>query len=167
VLNDAAHTDLVDAAASTFLGRVLLLVDKVRTRIRRLARYGATSVICLGISEATLLVLSALGMGATLAALLANLAGVPPSYLLSRYWIWHDSDRRRVGRQVVQYWGVSILSMLLTSGGTGLIGRIAPHGSWHLVVVGVGFFVVSLVLWVAKYLVYEKVIFPRQAPLHR
>jgi|GEM_PF-4871620 len=50
--------------------------------------------------------------------------------------------------------------MALTSLTAGGLARIAPDGrALHLVVVGVGFFAVSLLLWVAKFLVYEHVIF--------
>jgi len=101
-------------------------------------------------------------LNATTHAFLANLAGTVPSYLLSRYWIWREASRSRVGRQVVLYWLTSLLCMVITSFTAGGLARIAPDGrALHLVVVGIGFFAVSLVLWVAKFLVYEHVIFPR------
>ena len=67
-----------------------------RAGIARLARYAATSGVAFGVSEATLLILYGLNLTtATVAALIASLAGTIPSYLLSRYWIWRDAARER------------------------------------------------------------------------
>ena len=65
-----------------------------REQIARLWRYGATSVIAFGLSEAILLILCGTGTtGATVGALIANVATTIPSYLMSRYWIWKDAER--------------------------------------------------------------------------
>jgi len=138
------------------------LVHSVRRNAVKLARYAGTSVAAFGVSEAVLLVLYGSGiLNATTDAFLANLAGTVPSYLLSRYWIWREASRRRVGRQVVLYWFTSLLCMVITSLTIGGMAQAAPDGrAPHLVVVGLGFFVISFLLWVAKFLVYERVIFP-------
>lgn len=126
----------------------------------KLVRYGATSCLALGISEVTLLVLYANGLGATAAAFLANLAGTVPSYLLSRYWIWPGADRRRAGRQVLAYWILSIISMTISSFATGAVSAHAPRERVvHLTVLASGYLIISLIMWVAKYLVYETAIF--------
>jgi putative flippase GtrA len=142
-----------------------------RTRVARLiggvpdwkkvARYGSTSILALAISEATLLLLFANGVvGATSAALLANLSGTIPSYLLSRYWIWPHADRRRAGRQATLYWVVSIISMFISSVVTGQISHHTPKERvLHLCVLASSYLLISLVLWIAKYIVYERTIF--------
>ena len=87
-----------------------------RADVARLARYAATSGVAFAVSEATLLILYGLNLTtATVAALIASLAGTVPSYLLSRYWIWRDAARERVLRQVILYWIVSISCIALTS----------------------------------------------------
>lgn len=130
----------------------------------RILRYATTSIVALAVSEVTLLLLYGSGLDATLAALFANLTGTLPSYLMSRYWIWPDSPRRRVGRQVVLYWSTSFASMAVTSVATGGITRLAPSGrAAHLVVAGVGFLVVSFFTWVMKFVIYQRVIFPVRA----
>jgi putative flippase GtrA len=137
------------------------LTGKLRQNLSRLIRYSATSAVSLGVSEMTLLILySTRTFDATVAALIANLAGTVPSYLLSRYWIWADSDRKRVGRQVVLYWTTSFVAMAVTSVATGALTAIAPAGHRaHVLVAGAGFLGLNLVLWVAKYVVYQKIIF--------
>jgi putative flippase GtrA len=133
-----------------------------RASIARLARYGATSVVAFAISEITLLTLYGLNVtGATTAAVLANFAGTVPSYLMSRYWIWSEAPRARVGRQVAMYWATSIVCIAGTSLATGAIAGLAPSGHrFHLAVAGIGFLLVNIVFWFAKFEVYQRIIFP-------
>jgi putative flippase GtrA len=98
--------------------------------------------------------------GATTAAIVANLAGTVPSYLMSRYWIWSEAPRARVGRQVAMYWTTSIICIGGTSLATGAIATLAPSGQrFHLAVVGVGFLLVNIVFWFLKFEVYQRLIF--------
>lgn len=138
-----------------------------RVGIARLARYAATSGIAFGVSEVTLLLLYGFNLTtATLAALIANLAGTVPSYLLSRYWIWRDAARERVFRQVLLYWAVSITCIALTSLLTGALASLAPAGHpFHLMVVAIGFPVITLTFWLIKYILYQRVIFPKSDAL--
>jgi putative flippase GtrA len=137
-----------------------------RAAIERLVRYGATSVVAFAISEITLLALyGTKTTGATVAAVVANLVGTVPSYLMSRYWIWNDASRARAGRQVVMYWATSIICIAGTSLATGAIASLVPAGQrFHLVVAGVGFLLVNIVFWLAKFAIYQKVIFPVHKP---
>jgi putative flippase GtrA len=130
--------------------------------VRRLIKYSATSAIALGVSELTLVILYATAVNdAAAASIIASITGTVPSYLLSRYWIWADADRTRVGRQVTLYWLTSIVSMVLTSGAMALVADAAPKGRRvHVIIVGIAFVVVSAVLWIGKYVVYHTVIFP-------
>jgi len=133
-----------------------------REQIARLLRYAATSGIAFGLSEAILLILCGTGTtGATLGALIANVTTTIPSYLMSRYWIWKDAERTRVGRQVVLYWATSAASIILTALATGAIAKIIPVGHrLHLVLIGFAFLLVNIFFWFAKFFVYHKFIFP-------
>jgi putative flippase GtrA len=143
-------------------------VTRLQNHSQRLFRYAATSGISLGISEVCLLALySTRTFGATSSALLATLAGTIPSYLLSRYWIWSEANRKRAGRQVVLYWATSLASMGITAAGTGLITHAAPGGHRaHVIFAGAAFLAMNVILWVTKYLVYQKIIFrPHHHPV--
>ncbi len=133
-----------------------------RAQVLRLVRYAATSGMAFALSEVTLLILYGKHVvGATTAALIANVVATVPSYLMSRYWIWKDAERSRVGRQVVLYWGTSAASILLTSLATGAIAHAIPKGhQYHLAIVGFAFLVVNVVFWLLKFVVYHKFIFP-------
>ena len=143
------------------IGRSGVLPQR-RAQVERLVRYGATSAVAFAVSEATLLILYGSGVvDATVAALIANLVGTVPSYLMSRYWIWSEAPRTRVGRQVILYWITSIACIAGTSFTTGAIANLAPPGHrFHLAVVGAGFLVVSVVFWIAKFVIYQRFIFP-------
>jgi putative flippase GtrA len=132
-----------------------------RARMARLLRYAATSLVAFGVSEATLLILYGTGvLDATVAALAATLVGTVPSYFMSRYWIWRDAARTRVGRQVVLYWSTSIACIAGTSLATGAIANLVPAGHrFHLAIVGIGFLAVSITFWLAKFVIYQRLIF--------
>ena len=138
---------------------------RIGTFVIRIFRYSTTSLICLGISEATILILTATNLfGATTAALIANFAGVIPSYLLSRYWIWKEADRKNTTKQIVLYWIISIISIGITSFATGFITHHSDTtGTAHLEVVGGSFLGLKFILWIAKYVAYQKIVF-RIAP---
>jgi putative flippase GtrA len=138
------------------------LSSQRRARIARLARYATTSVVAFGVSEVALLVLYGSGtVNATLAALIANLVGTVPSYLMSRYWIWSEAARNRVGRQMVLYWALSIACIAGTSLSTGAIASLVPAGHrFHLAIAGIGFLAVSVIFWLAKFVIYQRFIFP-------
>jgi putative flippase GtrA len=151
----------VNELSVTRLSALFEQLSVLARRGRRVIRYGAVSLLALGVSEITLLMLVGNKVGATVAAIVANLAGTVPSYLLSRYWIWSDAERHRVGRQVVLYWLTSALSMLVSSAGTGLCSVLVhSSGTTRLVILGGTYLVISLVLWVTKYAVYQYLIFP-------
>jgi putative flippase GtrA len=137
-------------------------VPDSHAHLARLVRYAATSLVAFGLSEATLLILYGSGvLDATVAALIANLVGTVPSYVMSRYWIWRDATRTHVGRQLVLYWSTSIACIAGTSLATGAIANLAPAGHrFHLASVGIGFLAVSVTFWFAKFVIYQRLIFP-------
>jgi len=150
-----------ELAQATAVGAELGPPPRKGRDLRRLARYGFTSVVAFAISEVVLLVLgAATHLGATTEALIANLVGVVPSYVLSRYWIWSEADRRRPIGQASRYWLTSVASMAVSSFATGFAAHHAPRGhSAHLIVLGGAYFLISVVLWVAKYVAYQTVVF--------
>lgn len=149
-----------ESAVVAFVTRLLGGAAKGRD-VQRLVRYAVTSVVALAVSELCLVVVDAdTGIGAMLAAFVANLAGTIPSYLMSRYWIWSEADRSRPARQVLLYWLTSLVSMVISSVSTGAISDADhAHHVLKLLLLGAVYLFVSLILWVAKYVAYQTVIF--------
>lgn len=149
--------------------RVRQALRLIRTpRAQKVLRYTFTSGVATGISEATLLVSYSTGLlGATGASVIANLAGAVPSYLLSRYWIWPEADRSGAARQVGLYWATSVVSLVVSTAGTSLAAAHSPSGHVaHVVVVGAAYIGTYAVLWVAKFIVYQRVVFSRPREAH-
>jgi hypothetical protein len=71
-----------------------------------------------------------------------------------------------VGRQLVLYWVISLVSMGLSSFTYGVVADHVPHERIvHIVLLGVAYLVISLVLWVAKYVSYRSFCFsPKTRP---
>lgn len=153
----------IDQRAAPFLGRVPVAGWLFRDRVlsKHLWRYFVTSVVATVVSEATLLSFYGAGaLDATMSAVVANLAGTLPSYVMSRYWIWSEADRRRPLRQVVFYWTISIVSLLASSAATGAAAANAPKGhAAHLAVVGAAYAGTYAALWIAKFVIYQKALF--------
>jgi len=148
-------------------GRARLGPALDRARSARWLRYLLTSGLSTGISEIALVALYALGItGATTAAVLATLVGTVPSYLISRYWIWPEADRRGVGRQMTLYWLTTGVSLVISSLATGAAAAHAPAGrELHVVVASIAYIGTYLILWIAKYVVYQRLVFvaPRRS----
>lgn len=154
--------EAVRGGRSGLLGRLRRLAAD-RPGWRRLGRYVVTSVVATVASELTLLVLYGTGvLGAASAAVVANLAGTVPSYVMSRYWIWSDADRARPGRQAAAYWVISLVSLGVSTGTVAAAGAYAPAGhTLRLVVVGLVYVGTYGVLWLAKFAAYQWLVFPR------
>jgi putative flippase GtrA len=128
---------------------------------RRWGRYAVTSVVATAASEGTLLVLYGEHvLDASAAAVVASVVGTAPSYLMSRFWIWPEADRRRPGPQAVGYWLVGLVSLGLSSLLTGVAAANAPTGrTAHLAVVAVAYFGTYGLLWILKFAVYQRFLF--------
>ena len=140
----------------------------VSMHLRRLWRYAATSVVATAVSEATIVVVYATGMlSASRAAVVASLAGAVPSYVMSRHWIWPESDRRHAGRQVTAYIAIAVASLAISSVLTGLAAAHVPGGrAAHDAVVAATYLGTYGLLWVGKFGLYQRVLFrpPRAEP---
>jgi len=155
----AAGPEGVFERESSRLARARRIVE--RPRVNKVLRYAVTSGVATGVSEITLLALYASGfLGASGASIVANLAGTVPSYLLSRYWIWPEAERSGAARQMGLYWVTSAVSLVASTAATSLAAAHSPagHGT-HVIIVGAAYIAAYAVLWVAKFLVYQRVIF--------
>jgi len=148
----------------TTLAPVLHSFDR-HPGLRRWWRYALTSVVATLVSETTLLLVYGSGLlTASVAAIVASLAGTAPSYAMSRYWIWPEADRRRPVRQALAYWCISLACMAVASAATGWAAAHAQTGRLaHLVVVGAAYLVVYGLLWMVKFLLYQAWLFKAEA----
>ena len=83
-----------------------------------------------------------------------------PTYFLSRYWIWGKNDRNRFWGEVVPFWGLTLAGLLLST----LFVAIASQWSDSTIVVSLANLAGFGVLWVAKFVILDAVLFKTQAP---
>lgn len=129
----------------------------------KLFRYTVGSVVALVTSLVVFAVAYGLGAGNVPANVLAFVAGAIPNWVLNRSWAWERSGRVHVGREIVLYAVVSALSLAASSAATGWAGAVVPRvTSDHLLrvlLVAAAYLATYGVLFVAKYAIYELVVF--------
>ena len=131
-----------------------MALDLRSPTIVKLLKYSSASFAGLVVGQSVLaLFYTGIGWGAIPSNLVSVAIGAIPNYLINRYWTWHQTGKNRLWGEVVPFWVMSFLGMVLSlfavayaedRWGTGLAVAIAQ-------VSGFG------VLWLAKFVVLDKV----------
>lgn len=131
-------------------------------RGRKLSRYFAGSVICTIVSFVTLTLVYGVFQVWTQvpSAVFANVVATVPSYFLNRNWAWERTGTGRVWREMVPFWVTSVVGIALSMGAAALAKSFSEHHHLHhlgsTVVVDGANLLTFGVLWVAKYLVFNR-----------
>jgi putative flippase GtrA len=136
---------------------------------QRVARCFSVSVVTTAISLATLAVLTArFEMAAWVANVVATALGTLVSYRLNRQWVWHRSDASDPWREIVPFWAMSfaglLLSTVLVAGADAWAGAAHLDGGLHTVAVLAASVSGYAALWVAEFLVLDRVLFAAKPP---
>lgn len=127
-----------------------------RPLVRKLLRYAAASMVGVVVGQTCLLAFYA---GLDWPAAIANFAAVAvssiPAYLINRYWVWQKTDRNSLKREIAPFWGMAFLGLLLSTVAVTVVDDRTDWAPAILVANLAGFGV----LWVAKFLVLDKVLF--------
>src|SRR5713101_4140547 len=130
----------------------------------RLTRYSVGSLVAAGTSEVVFVTTyGSRLLGTTAASIVAFLAGVGPNFVLNRSWTWGRRGRLAVRREVLLYGAASLVSLVAASIATGWANHAAPHLTSSRVIqvalVGATYLTVYGALFVAKFALYELVVF--------
>jgi putative flippase GtrA len=130
----------------------------------RFGRYTLGSVVAVVTSEVAFVACYGSGLlGTTAASAVAFVAGAIPNYVLNRSWAFGRRGRVRVGREVVLYAVVSLISFGASAVATGWANHWAPHVTAdHTVrtaLVAGAYLATYGVLFLLKFAVMQKVIF--------
>ena len=98
-----------------------------------------------------------LGWPAVGANLAAWMVGTAPAYLLSRAWVWQRSGPHRLGGEVLTFWIMALVGLVLSSVAVAIIERLADR----TVFVAAGNFGAYGSVWVAKYIFLDQIMWPR------
>lgn len=125
-------------------------------------RYGATSAICIVITQVLLLVFykgfEASEVGSNLAATMLTAV---PAFLLNKHWVWGRRGRAHLRREVLPFWAFTVAGWILSTGSVALVKDHVgtPQSTARTLAVMIASIAGFGVLWVLKYLFLDKIMF--------
>jgi putative flippase GtrA len=131
---------------------------------RRVVRCLSVSVLTTVLSLTVLATLTvALAMTAWLANVIATAAGTVVSYRLNREWVWGRHDASDPWREVVPFWALSFAGLALSTLFVATADRWASavhlDGALHTGVVLVASVAGYAALWIAEFIVLDRLLF--------
>ena len=136
---------------------------------KRLFRYSMASVVAVIVSTICLVIfVGPMHLSAVVASTLATTIAAVPSYWMNRKWAWGKSGRSHMFKEVVPFWGLALLGWALSTLSVKFMEDFAKsHNFSHslttlsVAIVYIGAFGV---LWVAKFVIFNKVLFVHPHP---
>jgi putative flippase GtrA len=136
---------------------VSTLLDLARSEHgRKAAKYSMVSVVAVACSQTILIVCSSLlDWGFVASNVTAVTVSSVPSYLLNRAWVWRRTGSHDVLREVVPFWVFAFIGL----GFSTLLVHLADDHSDSTFMLMLANLTAFGILWVAKYLVLDQVLF--------
>ena len=111
-----------------------------------------------------------LGGHPTTCSILAFFAGAIPNWILNRRWAWKLKGRADFLREIVAYVAISGVVLVASSLGTSAMqswvkANVTPHHGIRVLLVTGAYVLVQAVMFVLKFVVYEKWVFSGQSRL--
>lgn len=129
----------------------------------RITRYTIGSLVAAATSAVVFAILYVVGVGTTGCSIAAFVAGAFPNWILNRRWAWRLRGQLAIGREVIGYVTISVLSLIATSLTTAWtqhhVQSIPAHHGIRVLLVTASYLAVFAVLFVAKFAVYELWVF--------
>jgi putative flippase GtrA len=154
---------------------VRILPRPIRRRLEsdageKFLRFAPVALATVITSQVVLAILTAAGMSAGKAALIASIVGAFVSYVLSR-WVWESRGRPDLLRETVPFWLVSfavwgILSLVAHYAGSWAKQENLHHLEKHLVING-AYLAANCITFVCRFLIFHYVLFAnKRKPVH-
>jgi putative flippase GtrA len=132
----------------------------------RLTKYALGSVVAFVTGNIAFMVFYIMSASTTVCSVVGFVAAAIPNWILNRRWAWQRSGRPPA-RQVVGYIGVSIIVLVSTSAVTGWtnsqVQSIPAHHGLRLLIVTGSYVAVTIVLFFAKFAIYDYWIFSERS----
>jgi putative flippase GtrA len=152
---------------------VASLVDRARSyaktdQFAKLWRYCSVSVISTLLTNTLLfLFYDVITLGTAMECnIIATCITTAPAYYLNRNWTWRKSGKSHVWKEIVPFWVISFLSLVLSTIAVGIAAHNADHVSHaktvrSLLVVGANLFTYGSI-WVLKFVLFNKYLFTHE-----
>jgi putative flippase GtrA len=139
---------------------------------QKIAKSASGSVVATVAGQLTFLTVYGLGLAGTRGStIMAFLAGVLPNYWFNRHWAWRRSGRPRLLRELLPYVATILLNLVLaltaTSVAEARVEDATDSHIWRVAVVTVTYAATYGLLFLAKYLVFEHLLFGERSPAQR
>jgi len=132
----------------------------------RFTKYALGSVVAFTLSNVAFALFYVLNATTTACSVAGFIAGAIPNWILNRRWAW-QSHGRPPARQIIGYIGISIGVLVTTSAATGWTNahvQSIPSGhGLRLLVVTASYVAVTIVLFAAKFGIYEYWVFSERS----
>lgn len=145
------------------LTRTVHLWQKRRTpEAKQLFRYTMVSVISTVVSFVVLaLIFGVLHLaGPEACTVIANVVAVVPNYYLNRRWVWGKGGRSHLTKEIVPFWAMSAIGIVVSIGGAALAHHIGTvHHLTHRELTGAVLLANILsfgIFWVLKFIVFNR-----------
>ena len=131
---------------------------------QKLFRYSMASVVAVIVSNVCLLVfVGVIRMGVVLASTLATSIAAVPSYEMNRKWAWGKSGKSHLMKEVIPFWALAILGWAFSTYAVYVMDHYASRHHFSHVArtawVTFVYFAAYGVLWVGKFLIFNKLMF--------
>jgi putative flippase GtrA len=134
------------------------------TEGRKMVRYTAVSVISLIVSVIVLAIAhGVLRWSAFTSNIVATTVATIPSYELNRKWAWGKTGKSHLWKEVVPFWALAFVGLAFSTWWAVMAESLAKHnGLSHAaqtVVIEVAVVSAYGILWVGKFIIFNKVLF--------
>lgn len=128
---------------------------------RKLLRFGAVSAVNVVVTQSLLFgALTVLAWSGVASNIFAVTVSAVPAYLLSRYWVWQKRGRNHVFKEVIPFWSLAVLGLLLS---TAAVWYVETNWDPHPLVINVTNLAAFGVIWVTKFLILDRLLFKADA----
>lgn len=132
--------------------------------VHKFIRYSMVSAVAVVISQVTILICAwVFGLSGIAANTIGAVVATPASYELNRKWAWRKGGKSHLWREVVPFWGLTIVGWLASTGTVEIADSLCKsHGVTGLAR-AVAIMFASLfaygVVWIGKFFLFNRLIF--------
>jgi putative flippase GtrA len=133
----------------------------------KILRYGTISVVSTVISLTGLFVFYRwIGLDPTWSNILATCIATVPYYYLNRIWVFKKSGRSHLTKEVLPFWTIAIVSLVLSTLAVKFAGSqvhsISSKNVRGVILVAANFATYGI-LWIAKFIVFNRFLFKTES----